>query len=185
MGIMFACYIKDDIHYKIYGSYEELKEFDNLEHCPDYDDAFTMYAKEFKDFLIGKEYGVSNGDYNFRIRTANINKVLSFLNSIAEIFGDAEFHITDNFHRCRDKFPSILEILCELKGNDVYICDIWVKSHEYYSSAMYKGNDTFFLRIPINYIDGINIKRDVKNWFESEGFTRIENIIEQKLKMCL
>lgn len=34
-------------------------------------------------------------------------------------------------------------------------------------------------------IDGINIKRDVKNWFESEGFTRIENIIEQKLKMCL
>ena len=31
-------------------------------------------------------------------------------------------------------------------------------------------------------IDGINIKRDVKNWFESEGFTRIENIIEQKLK---
>lgn len=26
-----------------------------------------MYAKEFKDFLIGKEYGVSNGDYNFRI----------------------------------------------------------------------------------------------------------------------
>lgn len=47
---------------------------------------------------------------------------------------------------------------------------------------MYKGNDTFFLRIPINYI---NIKRDVKNWFESKGFTRIENIIEQKLKMCL
>lgn len=79
-----------------------------------------MYAKEFKDFLIGKEYGVSNGDYNFRI---NINKVLSFLNSIAEIFGDAEFHITDNFHRCKDKivFPSILEILCEL---NVYICDI-------------------------------------------------------------
>lgn len=72
MGIelgLFACYIKDDIH----GSYEELKEFDNLEHCPNYDDAFTMYAKEFKDFLIGKEYGVSNGDYNFRI---NINKVL-------------------------------------------------------------------------------------------------------------
>lgn len=32
-----------------------------------------MYAKEFKDFLIGKEYGVTNGDYNFRI---NINKVL-------------------------------------------------------------------------------------------------------------
>ena len=35
-----------------------------------------MYAKEFKDFLIDKEYGVSNGDYNFRIRTADI---LSFL----------------------------------------------------------------------------------------------------------
>ena len=33
----------------------------------------------------------------------------------------SEFHITDNFHRCRDKFPSILEILCEL---NVYICDI-------------------------------------------------------------
>ena len=78
----------------------------------------------------------------------------------------AEFHITDNFHRCKNKFPSILEI--------------WVKSHEYYSSAMYKGNDTFFLKIPINYIDGIDIKRDVKNWFESEGFTRIENIIEQQ-----
>lgn len=44
---------------------------------------------------------------------------------------------------------------------------------------MYKGNDTFFLRIPINYIDGINIKRDIRNWFESEGFT-IENIIEQQ-----
>lgn len=72
-----------------------------------------------------------------------------------------------NFHRCRDKivFPSILEILCEL---NVYICDI---------VTMYKGNDTFFLRIPINYI---NIKRDIRNWFESEGFTRIENIIEQQ-----
>lgn len=45
---------------------------------------------------------------------------------------------------------------------------------------MYKGNDTFFLKIPINYIDGINIKRDIRNWFESEGFTRIENIIEQQ-----
>ena len=50
MGTMFACYIKDNIHYKIYGSYEELKEFDNLEHCPNYDDAFTMYVKEFNRF---------------------------------------------------------------------------------------------------------------------------------------
>lgn len=51
-----------------YGHYVCLlyKEFDNLEHCPNYDDAFTMYAN------IGKEYGVTNGDYNFRI---NINKV--------------------------------------------------------------------------------------------------------------
>ena len=40
--------------------------------------------------LLYKEYGV--------------------INSIAKIFGDAEFHITDNFHRCRDKFLSILEI---------------------------------------------------------------------------
>ena len=30
---------------------------------------------------------------------------IKYLNSIAEIFGN-----TDNFHRCRDKFPSILEI---------------------------------------------------------------------------
>lgn len=37
LGAMFACYIKDNIHYKIYGSF----------------------------FLIGKEYGVSNGDYHF------------------------------------------------------------------------------------------------------------------------
>ena len=41
--------------------------------------------------------------------------MLKILSSIAE------FHITDNFHRCRDKILSILEILCEL---NVYICDI-------------------------------------------------------------
>ena len=35
---------------------------------------------------------------------------MGIINSIAEIFGDAKFHITNNFHRCRDKFPSILEI---------------------------------------------------------------------------
>lgn len=43
---------------------------------------------------------------------ANWEEVFESFSEIekAEIFGDAEFHITDNFHRCRDKFPSILEI---------------------------------------------------------------------------
>ena len=66
-------------------------------------------------FVVNEQWVYSRENLNIPLAIYAKDFLIKVLSSISE------FHITDNFHRCRDKFPSILEILCEL---NVYICDI-------------------------------------------------------------
>ena len=66
-------------------------------------------------FVVNEHWVYSRENLNIPLAIYAKDFLIKVLSSISE------FHITDNFHRCRDKFPSILEILCEL---NVYICDI-------------------------------------------------------------
>ena len=66
-------------------------------------------------FVVNEHWVYSTENLNIPLAIYAKDFLIKVLSSISE------FHTTDNFHRCKDKFPSILEILCEL---NVYICDI-------------------------------------------------------------
>ena len=65
-------------------------------------------------FVVNEHWVYSTENLNIPLAIYAKDFLIKVLSSISE------FHIADNFHRCRDKivFPSILEILCEL---NVYI----------------------------------------------------------------